>query len=222
MRCIFCKREESIAKSVEHIVPESLGNTAHILARGVVCDDCNRYFALKVEKPILDSGIFRFLRSRMKIPNKKRRIPVEPGTDELVLPEHQLTARFLGKIGLEALASRLYKTSGWESEIVDKVALDPIREFSRFGRGGHWPFSYRPLYAPDALFHDGLDYHEMLHEYDLLYTKGNELYIVAAIFGVEFALNLGGPELDGYMAWLKKHDFISPLYIDKSAEQRHL
>ena len=207
---------------MEHIVPESLGNTDHVLPRGMVCDGCNQYFALKIEKPVLDSGIFRLLRSRMEVPNKKNRIPVEPKPDDLTLPEHRLTARFLGKIGLEALASRLHQISGWESEVVDKTALDPVREFSRFGRGGHWPFHYRPLYAPDALFHDGRDFYEILHEYDLLYTKGNELYIVVAIFGLELAMNLGGPELDGYAAWLKNHDFISPLYIDKTTEQRHL
>ena len=106
MRCIFCKNTSAESKSVEHIIPESLGNTAHTLSPGIVCDKCNQYFALKVEKPVLDSRVFRSLRSTMDVPNKKRRIPVPPNENKMELPEYRLTARLLGKIGIEALASR--------------------------------------------------------------------------------------------------------------------
>ena len=51
VRCIFCKTKSSACVSVEHIIPESLGNTQHILPRGWVCDSCNNYMATKVEKP---------------------------------------------------------------------------------------------------------------------------------------------------------------------------
>ena len=59
MRCVFCKADSSQSRSVEHIIPESLGNTAHTLPRCVVCDQCNGYFARKIEKPVLDSGMFQ-------------------------------------------------------------------------------------------------------------------------------------------------------------------
>ena len=49
MRCLFCKQDSSNTKSVEHIIPESLGNKTLILPRGYVCDKCNNYFAIKVE-----------------------------------------------------------------------------------------------------------------------------------------------------------------------------
>jgi hypothetical protein len=55
MRCIFCKNDSSNSKSVEHIIPESLGNTTRTLPKGVVCDTCNNYFARKVEKPFLEA-----------------------------------------------------------------------------------------------------------------------------------------------------------------------
>ena len=48
MRCIFCKKDSLDSKSIEHIMPESLGNVNHILQPGVVCDECNNYFARKV------------------------------------------------------------------------------------------------------------------------------------------------------------------------------
>src|SRR6267154_1084155 len=53
VRCIFCKQNSALSRSVEHIVPESLGNTQHILPIGVVCDACNNYLAREVEKPLL-------------------------------------------------------------------------------------------------------------------------------------------------------------------------
>jgi|HubBroStandDraft_5_1064220.scaffolds.fasta_scaffold89171_2 hypothetical protein len=45
----------------------------------------------------------------------------------------------------------------------------------------------------------------------------SEYYFILAIFGLEFALNLGGPEVDGYLAWLNCHEGASPLYWGKSA-----
>lgn len=44
--CLFCKtnNEEQFSKE-EHIVPESLGNTAYVLPKGIVCDKCNAYFS---------------------------------------------------------------------------------------------------------------------------------------------------------------------------------
>jgi hypothetical protein len=220
MRCIFCKCDATNSRSIEHIIPESLGNTDHTLPRGIVCDTCNQYFASKVEKPVLDSGVFQFLRSRMNVPSKKGKIPVEPDEERFDLPAYRITGRFLGKIGLEALVARVCHLSDWESEVLDKPELDDIRNFARFDRGPDRPFAYRPIYRADSLFQDGNDFFEVLHEYDLLYTKGRELYIVVALFGVEFALNLAGPELDGYHHWLKTHGFVSPLYLQKSAEQR--
>lgn len=39
MHCIFCKCDSTNSKSVEHIIPESLGNKSHILRPGIVCDN---------------------------------------------------------------------------------------------------------------------------------------------------------------------------------------
>jgi len=47
MRCIFCKNPSDNSVSVEHIIPESLGNISHILPKGWVCDTCNNYIAGK-------------------------------------------------------------------------------------------------------------------------------------------------------------------------------
>ena len=72
MKCIFCKKDSSNSKSVEHIIPESLGNKSHILPKGIVCDSCNNYFAIKIEKKVLDKPYFKNVRYRNLITTKKR------------------------------------------------------------------------------------------------------------------------------------------------------
>jgi HNH endonuclease len=79
MRCIFCENESSTSRSVEHIIPQSLGNDDHVLSRGVVCDGCNNYFARKIEEPLLSSVHFRNLRSRQGLESKRGIIPPEYG-----------------------------------------------------------------------------------------------------------------------------------------------
>jgi len=248
---------------VEHIIPESLGNTEHILPVGVVCDKCNNYIAREVEKPLLDSLYFRERRFRAGIPNKEKRIPpvegvhlqsrtpiqlrkslgvegpsigVNPGADEvrwvqgvlghksgtLVIPisekpSHHLVSRFIGKIGLEVLALRLMNAPGGLDEIVDNPGLEDLRRYVRMGGDGQsWPYSHRFIYPQEFCFNDGAELYEVLHEFDILVTTTNEHYIVVAIFGEEFALNLGGPELDGYERWLKANKNVSPLYQGKN------
>jgi hypothetical protein len=39
--CLICRENDGGFASVEHILPESLGNTEMLLPRGVVCDRCN-------------------------------------------------------------------------------------------------------------------------------------------------------------------------------------
>lgn len=74
MECIFCHKNSTNSKSVEHIIPESLGNKKHILPHGYVCDECNHYFAVKIEKEILEQPYFKSLRSRNEIKTKKDRL----------------------------------------------------------------------------------------------------------------------------------------------------
>lgn len=75
MYCIFCKNDSTTSVSVEHIIPESLGNKTHKLPRGVVCDKCNNYFARKIEKPLLDSDYFVQSRVWSFLPSKRGRVP---------------------------------------------------------------------------------------------------------------------------------------------------
>lgn len=75
MECLFCNNNTDESKSVEHIIPESLGNIEHTLPRGLVCDGCNNYFSIKVEKVLLELPYFKNLRHRAQIKSKKGRVP---------------------------------------------------------------------------------------------------------------------------------------------------
>ena len=74
MNCIFCKNKSDDSRSVEHILPESLGNKEHCLPKGIVCDSCNNYFASKVEKIVLEKPYFKNVRYRNFICSKKGRL----------------------------------------------------------------------------------------------------------------------------------------------------
>jgi len=202
-------------------LPESLGNVEHTLPCGVVCDLCNNYFSRKLEKPILDSPIFQLLRAGMQIANKRGRVPAFPNQQGLPLPTYRLMGRFLGKIGLEVLASRVLDVhGGWNQEIIEKAELDDLRNYVRFNEGAEdWPFSFRTLYPVNAVFEERGTFFEVLHEYQLVYTDAFELYVVVAILGVEFAINLGGPTLEGYARWLEANDHRSPLYPEVPPNQ---
>ncbi len=77
MQCIFCHKDSSTSKSVEHIIPESLGNKEHILPKGYVCDACNHYFSVKIESQLLSQPYFVSMRRRNDIRTKKGRYVAE-------------------------------------------------------------------------------------------------------------------------------------------------
>ena len=257
MRCIFCKKDSSKSRTIEHIIPESLGNKDHILPPGVVCDHCNNYFARKIEQPLLDSEYFRHSRFRNVVYSKKGRVPTIkalylPGkvwveimrdeggksiypsseadasrfiqsistreTGKLIilqppLPEGQVVARFLAKVAMEALALIALEIPDGLNEITDKPELDELRNFARgYGPLNDWPYHVRQIYLEDKVFHEeGYGECEILHSFKLLQTECQELYLVLVIFGVEYCINMGGPEIDGYLEWLRQRNFESLL-----------
>lgn len=256
MRCIFCKNDSTHSVSVEHIVPESLGNTKTVLPKGTVCDSCNNYFALKIEKFVLESDEFRHLRSNQIIKNKKGKVqeiqlvidgePIRArrtkllefeidtedfdsfertqskGESEIMIPlggkppsDHHM-GRFLAKMGLELLAKYWSKGEGWNDYIVDHEGLDTVRKFVRSPKRDEvWEFTKRRIYDEDSshVSSEGQK-GQVLYECDIL-TIGTpescELFFVIAIFGMEYAINLGGSGMDGYKKWLEDNDHVSPL-----------
>jgi hypothetical protein len=71
--CLFCKGPGPF-NTVEHIVPESLGNDSDIL-EGTVCDGCQNYLSREVEKPALEKTPFAFWRAFLGIRTKRGKLP---------------------------------------------------------------------------------------------------------------------------------------------------
>lgn len=68
---MICGLGSDDSKSVEHIIPESLGNKNLILPKGIVCDKCNNYFSREIERPVLNSETFQQIRFFEKVKSKK-------------------------------------------------------------------------------------------------------------------------------------------------------
>ncbi len=258
MRCIFCRNNSICSRSIEHIIPGSLGNRRHVLPPGVVCDRCNNYFAREVEKPFLESPSVRFLRFRQALESKKGRVPSVPGvitpgfpatvtriprhnfTSVLVSPEalteiarspsgclilptgaplpaSQVTSRFMAKVALESMAARIVQFPDGLAYICE-TQLDPLREHARRGRITQWPVYARRIYDPNGTVvqPDGT-LQQVVHESDFLVTPLGEWYFVLALFGLEFAINIGGPEVAGYEKWISENNHASILYGAKNA-----
>jgi hypothetical protein len=264
MRCIFCKGPSDASRSVEHIVPESLGNKSNILPRGVVCDACNNYFARKIEEPFLREGALRALRFHQAVPNKRNRIPYleglvvpdiparvyrsldpeamlvldmpEEGLEYLLGrregmlvfpgsrndPDGRLVSRFLAKCALEALAQRLLRSGLNLEDLTDHAGLDPLRNHARRGDMPRWPHSARRIYDENRTISEQGRPVQTIYEYDLLITTPehiqpdglvrSEMYFILALFGLELAINMGGPDIQGYYEWLDNNRGRSPLY----------
>jgi hypothetical protein len=132
-------------------------------------------------------------------------------------PDRQLFSRFLAKVAVECMAQRLLQNAPHLlSEFVDDEQVDLARNYARFGRSGlEWPYSERQIYSFDFLFPSaGGESYEVLHEWTFLYTDKGEMYFVLAILGVEYVINVGGPDVEGYGLWLRENDDRSPLYPD--------
>lgn len=256
MRCIFCKEQSDNSRSIEHILPESLGNKEHTLPKGIVCDSCNNYFATKIEKPFLEQPYFKSLRSRNRIEGKRNRIPTEQAlmkggiveiqpTDvglsviiedtEIVKrvmnsksgniyipahlnpePQNKIVSRFLGKVAIELITSRVLQVEGWNEEIVNKEQLDPLRNYVRYGNSPKfWEYSERRIYNEEQRFIDPTkgfnEPYQILHEMELIYTESFEMFLVIALLGLEFVINLANPSIDTYQNWLIKNNYESKL-----------
>lgn len=82
-KCIFCLNESNEFNTVEHIVPESLGNTEDVLSNAV-CDKCQNYFGKEVENFVLSKTPFGFWKTISGIKNKKGKTPFfDPSQSEL-------------------------------------------------------------------------------------------------------------------------------------------
>lgn len=249
--CIFCRRSSETSKSVEHVFPESLGNIDHMLPKGAVCDRCNNYFAVKIEKPLLETQYFINLRFRQDLKNKKGTIPhiqaiangtvvnirkdknglmmefpldelhrFASGTGELLIrnthnelppTNDQILSRFIAKIAFESLHLRLVEYPDLLKELYENDLVSELREYSRYDRGGFWPYFVRRIYNENQIFYDESTKEEfqILHEFDFFFEENVLRYIIVVIAGIEYCINPGEREIESYHTFLRQNSFRS-------------
>ncbi len=123
--CIICN-QAGREPSIEHIIPQSIGNVHYILHKGIVCKHCNNKIA-RIESAVLNNRYFLEKRK----PHLLETLPDRP----LPLETQQ---RFLLKMAYEALYKSRNKV--WSS-------LDHDRCRSFILHGGTWPLINRETTA---------------------------------------------------------------------------
>lgn len=136
-------------------------------------------------------------------------------------PANKTTTRFLAKVALEAMAQRVENNQRMLNFLVNDPQLDALRDHARRGTTDSWEILIRRIYPAERRGYDsnGQEY-QVVHEYDFLLTKQSEMYFVFALFGIELAINIGGPYVDGYRLWLEENQEVSPLYFGKNKDSR--
>jgi hypothetical protein len=74
--CLFCRRKDTSFTSEEHIFPEGLGNTEHVLPIGVVCDVCNNGVLSRLDEALQSFFPIEVLRTLHGIPSKAGVLPI--------------------------------------------------------------------------------------------------------------------------------------------------
>lgn len=176
---------------------------------------------LKIEPEHLEKSII----------NRPSRIIIPAFSNKDILESNKVVSRFIAKIALEALADRLKNIENSLNDLIDDKNYDQIRNYVRLGNVNNWPCNIRRIYNYDKNWGNNNELEQKIFEYDFLLIPIEKdidlkhldksidayLYFIIALWGMEFAINMAGPEIDEYLKWLKEHDDVSPLYFGKNA-----
>src|SRR5215218_9224084 len=79
--CLYCKQSDVPFTSVEHVIPESLGNQGLrgkppiVLPKGVVCDRCNHGKLAVLDNALIDFSPISLMRTRYGVRTKRGELP---------------------------------------------------------------------------------------------------------------------------------------------------
>src|SRR5207249_1700021 len=74
--CLVCRRSDGGFTTVEHSLPESLGNRDVTLPNGVVCDRCNNGVLSDLDQSLAEFWPLKIRRTFLGVPSKAGKIPV--------------------------------------------------------------------------------------------------------------------------------------------------
>ena len=133
-------------------------------------------------------------------------------TDKILLEQNIYTSRLLAKMALEYFVYRC----DCLDDVCKYVSKDPvfkdIRSYARYGSRKIWTYSARRIYARNEAYR-GDPFSAINWEADYMFLGNGEVYFIIAMFGIEYAICINHPLVDGYKDWLSKNNWISPLYL---------
>lgn len=163
--CIYCLKDSSSTKNLEHVIPETLG-CKDTLPKGYVCDSCNSYFS-KMDKNVLYNRFISLHVGTNQIPGKKNKVRKQLG-EKLYFPEKDKIQIILGTVTIP----KGTLPSGTEFDF----SLEQSEEFDEllFARGVHKiAFNcYAYKFGRSAAIQNCFD---NLRQY-IRYAKTNELW----------------------------------------------
>ena len=142
-------------------------------------------------------------------------------SDKILFEENAYTSRLLAKMAVEYF---VYICNSLD-EVCDYVASDEvfqaIRQYARYGSRKIWKYNARRIYARNEAY-EGDPFRAINWEADLLLLGNGEIYFIIVMFGIEYAICMNGPMMDGYKKWLKNNHGTSPLYVSKDTRVRSI
>lgn len=137
MHCLFCRSEGPF--TIEHVIPESLGNDDLVL-EGIVCGGCNSHFS-KLEAFVLQKSPIAFWRAFLGIRTKRGELPSvdlsQPRSEKGVFPTtHPAHDNNVGFTAHEDLST--------------SVDIDDIQKLRAIANGART--SFRFVMTPKVLF----------------------------------------------------------------------
>ncbi len=99
MPCIICNSNKNL-ETIEHIVPESLGNKNYTLPRESICKECNNRFS-RFEKEAISNSIIGYEKTRFAFKSKKGKIPRSKVGDIEFVGDEQGRKDLIKLIGLK-------------------------------------------------------------------------------------------------------------------------
>ena len=123
MNCIFCF-EKGPYNTVEHIIPESLGNDDILLHEGI-CDKCQGYFGREIEKFLLDKTPFAFWRVWYGIKSKEGNLP----SKDFSLPKkNKGRIPFISKYHDQKVGFTAHKDGSMSVDLKDSEMIKNIKD----------------------------------------------------------------------------------------------
>lgn len=173
--CIYCLKDSSNTKNLEHVIPEGLG-CKDTLPKGTICDSCNSYFSNMDKNVLYNRYIFLHVGSE-EIPGKKGKIrrkledklffpkkgelqiglsctipsgPIQPGTEFILkLDQSKEFDELLFARGVHKIAFNCYAYKFGQSNALQN-RFDSLRRYIRCAKTNElWTYGVRDSHSTE-------------------------------------------------------------------------